>query len=191
MTPVCRAALGGAAFALLVAPALAAPETLAIDGSRSQASFEVHLRLPLRARGRFERVSGTLIPAPDGAWQVRVAIDGRSLRFDGPGWMERVTRSEAFLALDRYPDIEFHSDPISDAALHGGGELRGQLSLRGQRRPVAFVLLPPGCARPGRDCDLHVRGTVSRHDFGMTAYRISVRDPVDVDIRVRLQAPSP
>lgn len=186
------AAICGAAFAWSVLCHADTSETVRpIDGSRSRASFEVQLRLPMRAVGRFETVSGELRGSPERGWRVHVGVDGRGLRFDGPGWMERITRSEAFLALDTYPDIEFLSESVADALLHHGGELRGRLTLRGRQRDVRFRLLPATCARPGVDCELRVAGIVSRHDFGMNAYRFTVRDPVAVDFRVWLAPESP
>ena len=187
MKRVRLAASCGAAFAWSALCHAETPEQVRpIDGSRSHASFEVQLRLPLRAIGRFETVSGELRGNPERGWRVHVDVDGRGLRFDGPGWMERITRSEAFLALDTYPNIEFLSDAVADAMLHTGGELRGRLTLRGRQRDVRFRLQPADCARPGIDCELRVSGVVSRHDFGMNAYRFTVRDPVAVDFRVWL-----
>ena len=166
-------------------------QSLAFDSGRSGASFVVHLRIPLRAEGQMTKVSGELHGTPAAGWRVLVDIDGRSLHFDGPKWMDRMTRSESFLAVDRYPGIRFESEPFADALLHGGGPLSGRLTLRGMPRPVTFQLLPSTCARIGRDCDIQVQGTISRHGFGMTAYRALVKDDVDFLIRVRLWPESP
>ena len=54
---------------------------------------------------------------------------------------------------------------------------------------MAFTLLPAGCDRPGRDCDIVVRGVVSRRAFGMHSQRVWVRDEVGFDFRVRLRDP--
>lgn len=161
--------------------------TQAFDPARSSASFRVHLRLLPSAGGQFGKVSGEL-QEDHGKQRVIVTVDGRSLAFDGPDWMNRVTRSDAFLAVNRYPEISFRSETLGPALLLAGGQLRGQLFLRGVRRDVAFKLLPPTCAQPGRDCDIRVVGRISRHDFGMTSYRFTVKDGVDFDFRVRLLA---
>jgi polyisoprenoid-binding protein YceI len=106
--------------------------------------------------------------------------------------MERVTRSDSFLAVDRYPAIRFASASFDDQVLHAGGELPGHLTLRGLTRPVSLRLLPSQCARPGQDCDIHVQGQLCRKEFGMTAYRALLRDGVEVHFRVRLRAqPAP
>ena len=63
---------------------------------------------------------------------------------------------------------------------------RGELTLRGQTRPVVFQVQRTQCATPGRGCPIAVTGKVSRHAFGMNAYRWSVRDQVEFEFRVRL-----
>jgi polyisoprenoid-binding protein YceI len=163
---------------------------LAFDEQHSGASFLVQLRTGNRIEGRIGSATGELAGTPAAGWKVRVKLDGRSLRVDGPRWMERVTRSDAFLAVNRYPVIRFESEAFTDALLHGGGVLPGRLSLRGLVQPVSFQLLPSACDRPGLACDINVQGRLSRQAFGMTAYRALLKDPVEVRFRVRLR-PAP
>jgi polyisoprenoid-binding protein YceI len=177
-------------LALAAVTSRAQSSAQAFDPERSSASFRVHLRLLPSAGGQFAKVSGQLQNERNKR-RVLVAVDGRSLVFNGPDWMNRVTRSDAFLAVDRYPEISFRSESFEPALLRSGGELRGQLFLRGVRRDVAFRLLRSTCEQPGRDCDIQVRGSVSRHDFGMTSYRFTVKDAVDFVFRVRLIAQTP
>jgi polyisoprenoid-binding protein YceI len=163
---------------------------LVFDPAQSQASFKVRLRIMRPAVGHFLDVRGEL--QPDGAKQrVAVEVDPRRLRFEGPAWMGRVTRSADFLAVDAHPRIAFRSDPFAPALLRTGGEMRGELTLRGQTRPVAFKVLPSACDTPGRGCPIAVTGKVSRHAFGMDSYRLSVRDAVEFDFRVRLKPEAP
>lgn len=179
-----------AALAPMAAQAQTPPavKTLAIDGPHSSASFAVTLRMRKPTEGHLTRVSGKFSGSPEAGWTALVQVDGRNVRVDGPRWMERVTRSDAFLALNRYPTIRFESELFSDAVLHEGGTLSGKLTLRGLTQPVSFRLLPSECDQPGRDCDINVQGTVSRHAFGMTAYRSMVKDEVDFRFTVRLRA---
>jgi polyisoprenoid-binding protein YceI len=183
-------AAGLVAGALVQSPAARANTGVgahAIDGRRSSAAFVVTVRLRGVVAGRMAGVTGALAGNAATGWQVQVRLDAKGLRFDGPHWMERTTRSSTFLAVDRYPSIRFESDAFDDAVLRHGGPLRGQLTLRGLRRPVSFALLPSDCARPGFDCDIRVQGSVSRREFGMSAYRAMVADPVELRIRVRLR----
>jgi polyisoprenoid-binding protein YceI len=176
------------AAALPPTPAPTSPAVLAIDPHRSGAVFRVQLRARHReVEGRLVAPRGELSGSAQAGWTVHVRVDGRSLRVDGPPWMERTTRSDAFLAVNRHPAIAFVSARFDDAVLHAGGELPGQLTLRGLTRPVSLRLLPSDCARPGQDCDIHVQGELSRKDFGMTAYRAFLRDGVEVRFRVRLR----
>ena len=145
------------------------PVTLAIDGSHSSATFSVHMRLRKPAEGRIAGVSGQLAGSPKAGWRVTVEMDGRTLHVAGARWMERVTRSDSFLAVNRYPSIRFASAAVSDQVLRTGGPLEGELTLRGLRRPVSFLLLPSECDQPGRECDIQVQGSISRQAFGMTA----------------------
>lgn len=173
------------------APVVHAPVVHAIDTRRSSALFLVPLRGRATVEGRMLHPSGELAGSAAAGWSVRVKVDGRGLRVEGPRWMERVTRSDAFLAVNRHPQIRFESAAFEDAVLQRGGEIAGHLTLRGLRRPVSFLLLPSDCARPGLDCDLQVHGRVSRKAFGMSAYRVLVRDEVDVRFRMRLREAAP
>lgn len=177
-----------AALALALALSSNAPaqvEVRALDGAHSAAEFEAHLRLPIRGVGHFSQMSGELTGEPALGWQVTLRIDGRNLRFEGPAWMGTITRSRAFLDVAEFPNIVLHTGTIPDAVLHRGGQVRGELTLRGVTRPATFVVRAPRCARPGQDCDLEVQGTVSRRDFGMSGYRFTLRDGVDVRVHLR------
>lgn len=159
-----------------------------IDSSRSNASFSIHPRLPIPSEGNFESVNGSLQPVPTQKWKVEVQLDASKLNFKGPQWLSRMARSEAFLDARNHPDIQFVSIPFSKTLLEKGGELEGQLFLRGQQRTVRFHIQKSACKKPGYDCDLVVNGSVKRRDFGMQAYRLSIKDNVDFEFRIRLLA---
>lgn len=165
--------------------------TAQFDPQHCVAFFKVHTRVLLRAQGQFKSVSGELQGSTKSGWRVLVQVDGRSLDFSGPAWMDRMTRSDEFLAIDRHPDIRFQSELFDDATLHAGGRLRGELVLRGLSRPVSFQLAASTCAKPGVDCDIRVSGSISRTEFGMNTHRFSLRDDVDLKFRVRLRAQAP
>lgn len=179
------------ALASPMALPVSAAKPVAVDAARSQASFSVQLRIIRDAEGRFGRMEGELLPAGDGQWQVRVRIDARDIRFDGPDWLARVTRSESFLDVQHHPKIEFESEPFPTSLLAQGGDLSGWLRLRGQRRAVVLAVAPGGCPQPGYGCAIEVGGEVSRREFGMTTYRFALRDPVGLRLQVRLAAPLP
>ena len=181
-----------ASVAVLALPAAAGAAPMQpFDPLRSEASFKVAMRLPLRVEGRFERTEGELAVVPSGALRVHARLDGRQLRMDGPAWMQRVTLSDDFLDVRQHPDIRFDSHEIQPDLLLTGGALRGRLQLRGQVREVLFNLLPSDCARPGHDCAIRVLGQLNRHDFGMHAHRLSVRDDITFDFSIRLAGAAP
>jgi len=180
-----------AAWVLLFLVASALPNTAkahSIDSSRSSASFTIHPRLPIPSQGHFESVSGSFLPATKDKWKVEVQVDARKLGFKGPQWLARMARSEDFLDAENHPDIKFISLPFSKTLLERGGVLQGQLFLRGQQRSVGFLIEKSVCADAGIGCDLVVRGNVLRRDFGMQAYRFSIKDNVDFEFRIRLLA---
>ena len=182
-----RSWLGALCLAGLVGMAMAAPTRESFDPARSTAGFGVKLRMSGDVPGQFRRIEGELEPQPDGRWRVQVRVDARDLDLAGPGWMLRSTRSRSFLDVERHPEIRFTSQPFDRALLASGGQLGGELDLRGRRRDVTFTLAPSGCKRPGHGCDIRVLGVISRRSFGMTSQRMWLRDEVAFDFKVRLR----
>ena len=45
----------------------------------------------------------------------------------------------------------------------------------------------PFVRHPGVACPIHVTGKISRNAFGMTQYKLVVRDAVDIAVEVRLR----
>lgn len=153
----------------------------------SRARFVVDVRLPIQAEGRFTEVDGDLRPAPGGGCEVHVRLRADTVAYDGPEWMARLTRSPAFLDAEVHPEVAFDAAPFPAAWLNDGGRLQGRLRLRGRERPVEFTLRPAECASPGQACDIRVSGVVSRRDFGMQAYRFTVKDDVRFEFAIRLE----
>ena len=155
------------------------------DPTASQAEFEVRLRLPIRSHGHFSRIEGELRPAPEQRLTVDVRLPARELQMGGPPWVQTVIHSAQFLDSGKYPDIVFHSQSFSPQVLVSGGDIRGQLSIRDIHREVVFRVEPSTCRQPGVTCPIQAAGTLNRHDFGMDAYRWSLRD--EVSFRFRLE----
>ncbi len=196
-------AVGGLLLVLATGAALAAPPSPAprtdapddpprcsgrIDADASQARFVVDVRLPIKAEGRFAGVDGELRPGPDGQCEVHVRLRADTVEYSGPDWMAKLTRSPAFLDAEAHPDVAFDSQAFPAGWLNEGGAIRGRLRLRGRERPVEFTLRPAECDTPGQACAIRVSGEVSRRDFGMQAYRFTVKDNVRFDFTIRLEA---
>ncbi len=148
-----------------------------IDSGASQALFQVSLRVPVKAEGRFKSIKGEVEVLPELKRSVRVHLDARELSMGGPSWVQKTTVSEPFLDTARHPDIDFQSLPFSEQVLISGGEIKGTLTLKAVSRPVLFQVAQP-CRRPGFTCPIEVSGTLNRHDFAMSAHRWSLRDEV-------------
>lgn len=159
-----------------------------IDASASEARFVVDVRLPIKAEGRFAAVEGELRPGPEGLCEVQVRLRADTVEYTGPAWMANLTRSPAFLDAGAHPDVAFDALAFPAAWLNEGGSIRGRLKLRGRERPVDFKLRPAECDTPGQACAIRVSGEVSRRDFGMQAYRFTVKDTVRFDFAIRLEA---
>lgn len=166
------------ALLLLGLTSMASATDIGFDGERSRASFHVAMRLLPNTEGHFDHVSGALHPEGPQRWRVQAELDASRIRFDGSDWLARVTRSDKFLYVKKYPRIAFISEPFSNELLRRGGALAGFLHLRGKKRPVNFVLAKSACSRPGRECAIEVSGEISRREFAMTAHRLAVRDEV-------------
>lgn len=184
---------GGVALATVPPPGFDGPDAASpcrgrIDATASDARFVVDVRLPVKAEGRFATVEGELVPRPDGQCEVRVRLRADTVEYSGPEWMAKLTRSPAFLDAETHPDVAFASAEFPVAWLNEGGSIRGRLKLRGRERPVEFALRPAECDTPGQACAIRVSGEVSRRDFGMQAYRFTVKDSVRFDFAIRLEA---
>jgi polyisoprenoid-binding protein YceI len=184
-----RAALAG--LLLLAGTAAAGAETLRIDPADSRAAFEVRVLLVKRIDGRFARVEGTIErDRAAGRFSVDVRVAADSVQMDKPSHADWA-RSADFFDTARHPWIRFRAVGLPESLLQDGGEIDGELALRGITRPVRFTLVASECPRPGVDCAVRAEGSVQRGDFGMDARRFVLGDRVQLDFAIRVQAPEP
>lgn len=189
-----RPALGCAgllALALLISPSAARGSDLLgqIDPAFSRAEFSLRVLWVRKLEGRFEYIQGSVsYPAQPDRFDVEVRIAAQSLDMRNPDHSEWAM-SDEFFDAERYPWIDFRARGASRALLTQGGELLGELSLRGVTRPARFTLLPAPCDRPGLDCAVNAQGEIERSDFGMTARRWAVSDKVKLAFSFRLKEP--
>jgi polyisoprenoid-binding protein YceI len=170
---------------LMVCSGSASAQTLLIDSAASTASFELRALWVKRITGDFTRVEGVIDRDAEAARfsvDVRIAADSVQMERDSYStW----ARSTDFFDTDRYPWIQFRAEGVPENLLFAGGNVSGQLSLRGQTRPVEFALQPAGCAHPGVDCDVRAAGEVKRSEFGMDARRVVLGDKVQIAFVIR------
>ncbi len=158
-----------------------------IDASRSSAEIGVRLRWIKTVHCAVRQFEGEVLPFDDSQQRVSIRFDVRSLDFEGNEHFASHARSEEFFDVERYPWVVFESAPFAQALLYEGGDLRGDLFLRGVFRPVTFTVHPTRCDRPGLDCAIEVSGKVSRTAFGMTTRRFMVKDKVRIDFSMLLE----
>jgi len=186
----------GGARALLLAcglfgaagPALAgdpAPDgIIRLDASRSDVGFRVKVMWLLGVRGHFGKVDGTVrLDRFRNELRVDARIDVASVHMGSSSYEEWV-KSPEFFDVAAHPQIEFTSDAFPRARLRAGGELPGELTVRGVRQPVQFDLQPAECERPAYDCPIRVAGTIRRSMFGMGSHRGTLSDKVELDFTV-------
>ncbi len=161
-----------------------------IDPGTSQVGFELATRWRWfeALQGRFPAFEGEVTTLADGRRQVRLRLDARAAEIVGHPRYTALARSPRFFDAARHPQIEFVSEPYSPALLRNGGDLGGQLRMRGVDRREVFRLAPAGCAAPVRDCAVVVTGWIDRRDYGMDAWQLGLRDEVQFSLQVRLRA---
>lgn len=158
--------------------ATAEPSLWRIDSIRSEAHFQVSLRVPIKAEGRFTQIEGEVNVLPNQKRNVRVHLNAKELHMGGPDWVQNATVSPSFLDTQHYASIDFQSADFPESILITGGEINGMLSIKNIRRAVVFNIKPTRCKPAVLPCPIDVSGTLSRRDFKMTAYRWSLKDEV-------------
>lgn len=159
-------------------------DLIRLDATRSEVGFKVKVMWLLGVNGRFGKVEGTVRTDP---FRNRLSVDARidvaSVSMGRRSYEDWV-KSEEFFDAARHPQILFESEPFPRARLKSGGELRGDLTMRGVRQPVTFDLRPAECDRPAYDCPIRVEGEVKRSRFGMGSHRGTLADSVDLEFSV-------
>lgn len=163
----------------------------AFDPMHTRFGFELRTRWGQRVVGTFPRYQGEVIRLPDGRHQVRISLDTDAVEVAGSPRYTAMARGEGFFDAARHPQIEFVSEPHTDALLHDGGPLRGRLSIHGVQRQETFALTPTACVRPGLDCDVVAQGTIRRDDYGLDGWQLALRNHVRFNLSVRLRDGSP
>jgi polyisoprenoid-binding protein YceI len=144
--------------------------TWSIDPTHSSIEFSVrHLGIST-VRGRFRSFTGTVEVAPNGRPTALAArIDATSID-TGVEQRDAHLRSPDFFDSERHPEILFRSTAVT-AARDGKLRVTGDLTIKGQARPVSFELEltaamkdPWGNTRAAASAT----GLLDRRDWGLT-----------------------
>lgn len=142
-----------------------------IDRLRSRIHFGVRHLVFSKTRGRFSRLSGTVM-VPDGDFSratVDVVIDASSID-TGVVRRDEHLRSADYLDVKRYPHITFTSRRVV-AGFDGRLQVAGALTIRGVTREVTLDVEPSGSSRDSWGLErarFSAAAAVDRRDFGFT-----------------------
>lgn len=164
----------------------AAERPLRLDPERSAADFDVGALLLFRGRGNFGQIYGeiTLLEGDRAQVQARIPVASLDMRRDD---QERWAKGPEFFDAERWPEIEFLSEPVPLARLGAGGRLPGRLTIRGIERHQVFEIAPAACDAPGYGCPVRASGWVRRSDFALGEGRRSLSDRVRLRFEILLE----
>lgn len=144
--------------------------TWTIDSSHSEIGFVVRHMMVSKVKGHFSQVSGTITVAEnvlESSVVASVPAASISTRDDN---RDAHLRSADFFDVETYPELSFRSTGIRT----DGDDfvLDGELTIRGNTRPVSFELEFNGAsANPLAEgkptAGFSAKGEISRKDFGL------------------------
>jgi len=174
-------------FCLVWATARAAQ----IDPVQSRLGFSLQTRWGQTLDGRFSQYEGEIVAMADGRHRVQLRLAAAGVEIvDSPRY-SRFARGPRFFNAERFPAIEFVSEPYDAALLRDGGELSGRLTIRGVTRREVFVISPSACARPAYECDVVARGSVRRENYGISGFGMAIHNRVQFFLNVRVRGEHP
>lgn len=158
-----------------------------IDPAETRIGFTLKTRWGQVLQGRFPRYSGRIEMLDDGRRRVRLVLSARDVEIVGHPNYTGMTRGRGFFEAERFPEVEFVSDPYLPALVEKGGKLAGELTIRDVRRRETFAIEAADCARPAYDCDVSANGSVRRSDYGVDRWIFAVSDHVRFNLRLRVR----
>ena len=164
-----------------------------IDPTHTFATFEIDHFGATTNRGRFERKQGMLFfDAVDETGKVDMTFDTASVSTGTPAFDAKI-RSDDVLDVERFPTARF----VSDQFVFDRGrlvEVRGQLTLKDQTRPVSFRTLKFNCYNNpliGRTiCGGEFEAVIDRTAFGID-YLVRFGMSRDVRLLVQIEGVQP
>ncbi|HEX6364445.1 MAG TPA: YceI family protein [Albitalea sp.] len=187
MTRRRTALLRAAALLLAAGSAVAAPVTYDIDPDHTRVWWEVRHFATSTQRGRFDDIAGLIVLDREKArGEVSIRIATASVSSGVPA-LDRMLRSDHFLASDAHPEAWFVAGRVS---FDGDrlGAVRGEFTLRGVSRPLELRALRFACrhdeARHHEVCGGDFEAEFRRSDHGSTFGLPFVGDTVRLLIAV-------
>jgi len=187
MKMLTRFALATPIAIALAAPALAAPETYAIDGSHTFPRFSYNHLGFSKQLSRFDKTTGTVtLDKAAKTGSVDVTIDTTSVDTGFPTFNEHIQGAD-FLDTAQFPTATFKSTSVrfeGDKPV----EVVGNLTLKGVTKPVtltvtSFQAIPHPMLKKDA-LGANATAVIKRSDFGAGKYAPYVGDEVTLDIAI-------
>lgn len=170
-----------------------AKETWGFDIAHSSVNFWVRHLMVSKVHGRFTKWSGSFEfdEANPAASHVDVQIDAASIDTKEPQ-RDGHLRSPDFLAVEKHPNITFHSTGVESSSGEGY-RLKGDLTIRGVTKPVLLEVEYAGRVKDpwgGERAGFTAKTSINRKDFGLSwnqaleAGGVVVGDKVEISIEV-------
>jgi polyisoprenoid-binding protein YceI len=157
-----------------------------LTGANTHVSFEVR-RLGLRLfSAEFHQLDGDFVLDPSGdGGGLSVVVQMQSIDCHDPGWNVRL-RSPAWLDVEKYPEMTFHSHAIHLDGRHRA-TVEGELTLHGVTKTLLFTFSDIDCdlsgSDAGRTCHFFGRTQIRRSDFRLPHGFWEGGDVVDILVR--------
>jgi len=177
-----RTFLAAAAFVLLSVAAPVRADDYDIDAVHSSVGFKIqHLGISW-IQGRFNDMSGSFALDKDptkASFKLELKTDSIDTNNKN---RDTHLKSPDFFNTKQYATISFKSTSVK--AVDGGYEVKGDLTMHGETKPISFTLKGGkevdfmGKKRTGFSTEL----TLKRFDFGMDKFKEALSDDVQVAV---------
>ncbi|MEO9515568.1 MAG: YceI family protein [Paracoccaceae bacterium] len=191
---ITRRSLIAISLALLANPVFAAQRRYELDTRKANITYTFLLNdKPVKGVVPLESAKVLIDPNDLGNSTASVTADIRRAR-TGLIFATDALKSASVLNAKRFPLASFTSRKVRlgpNGRLSGGARIEGDLTLRGQTRPISLaadVFRAPGSAAQDlSNLTVKLAGQLSRAAFGATGYPKIVADNVRLDITVNVR----
>lgn len=165
---------------------MAQQKVQSIDPAQSRFGFEIKTRFGTKIEGFFPRFRGDVVTLADGRQQVRFRLDATQVEIPARTGTPAGCAAKIFRRC-AVPGRRIRVAAVCRRSGEAGGDIVGNLTIRGITHLETLHVVPAECTRPGYDCDVISRGTVLRGRYGMNAWQMALGDRVTFILRGRLQ----
>jgi polyisoprenoid-binding protein YceI len=165
---------------------LAADGSYTLDPQHTSITFEVsHMGVSFVV-GRFDKLSGTVKLAANGATQVNVQIDPSSVDTN-VAQRDTHLRSADFFNVAQFPTCTFVSTGVTYDNQGNPATVVGNLTLHGVTKPVTLTLTPIGTGVDQTNATrvgFHATSSIKRSDYGMTSLLAVAGDQITLNFNI-------